>query len=80
MPGKRAERLPGDLPTAKVLKAFYRLGFVLHREGGEHTILHDPGNQARTVAIPRHTKVKAQLLRGILRGVGLSEAEFLKAY
>lgn len=76
MPGKQAKRLPGDLPTRKVLQAFYRLGFVLLREGGSHSVFHDPNDQTRVAVIPRHTKVKQDLLRG----VGLSEADFLQHY
>jgi predicted RNA binding protein YcfA (HicA-like mRNA interferase family) len=80
MPGKRADRLPGDLPTSKVLRALQRLGFVVDHEGGKHTVLKDPTDASRVAVVPRHSRLKADLLRAILRGAGISEADFLARY
>jgi hypothetical protein len=63
-----------------VLRAFYRLGFVLDHEGARPTVLRDPDNETRVAVIPRHCHVKQNLLRHILRGAGLSEEDFLSAY
>ncbi len=75
---KGQRQLPSDLPTPRVQRAFERLGFVFHREGGDHTVFRHP--QGARVALPRHSRIKRTLLRGILRGVGLSEAEFMEHY
>ena len=80
MRSKRPTRLPSDLRRPKVLRAFYRLGFVLDHEGSKHTVLKDPTDPTRFVSLPRHSRVKVQLLRGILRGVGLSEDQFMAEY
>jgi predicted RNA binding protein YcfA (HicA-like mRNA interferase family) len=76
-PGKR---LPSDLPRAKVLRALGRLGFALDREGGEHSIYKHADDPRRMMSIPRHARVKRQLLRGILSGAGVSEDEFMARY
>ena len=73
-------RLPSDLPTERVRRALERLGFAFHHEGSRHTIYRDPGDPTRFVSLPRHARVKRHLLRGILRGVGVSEAEFMERY
>lgn len=77
---KQRTRLPPDLPTGKVHNALKRLGFVLAREGSRHTIFVDPGNRERIISIPRHSRVKANLLRGQLKRIGISEQQFLDNY
>ena len=78
MPRKQ-KRLPPDLSTRRVHNALGRLGFV-PREGGNHTIFFDPANRERHIAIPRHPKVKRNLLRALLKSVGITEKEFMDQY
>lgn len=80
MPNMTMKRLPSDLPRAKVLRAVRRLGFVFHREGSRHTIYEDPTDPTRLLAIPRHSRIKRDLLRGILSGLGVTEEEFMQRY
>ena len=76
MPG----RLPSDLPRARVVRALNRLGFVLQREGGLHSIFRDPHDPSRLISLPRHSRIKRRLLRGILSGVGITESDFMSRY
>jgi len=77
---KKRRRLPPDLPTGKVHNALKRLGFVLKREGGKHSIFADPEKPERIIPVPRHSRVKGLLLRGLLKGVGISEQQFMEKY
>ena len=77
---KTPKRLPSDLPQRKVLTAVKRLGFDLDREGGKHSIYKDPDNPDRIMSIPRHSRIKKQLLQGILAGAGVSEEQFMDVY
>jgi predicted RNA binding protein YcfA (HicA-like mRNA interferase family) len=77
---KQPERLPSDLPRQKVLSAIKRLGFVLEREGQRHSIYKALDDPNRIMSIPRHSRIKRQLLRGILDGVGVTEEEFMARY
>jgi predicted RNA binding protein YcfA (HicA-like mRNA interferase family) len=63
-----------------VRQAFERLGFEFHHEGSRHTIYRDPRDPSRFVSLPRHARTKRDLLRGILRGVGVSEETFMEQY
>ena len=74
------KRLPSDLPRAKVVSAIQRLGFVLAREGANHSIFKDPHDPNRLMSIPRHSRIKRGLLRSVLAGVGVSETEFMARY
>lgn len=58
-------------------KAFTRLGWTV-REVSNHIILDKPN--ALTISIPNHNEVKRQLLHGLLRKNGISEAAYLKAF
>lgn len=73
-------RLPSDLPRAKAARALTRMGFHFIREGQKHSIYGDDRRDQRTVAIPRHARIKRDLLRGILGSVGISEEEFMEHY
>ena len=77
---KQPKQLPSDLPQQKVLSAVKRLGFVLDREGRKHSIYKDPSDPGRLMSIPRHSRVKRQLLQGILNGAGVTEEEFMARY
>lgn len=63
-----------------MLRTLKRLGFVFEREGSRHTIYKDPADPDRLIAIPRHARVKRDLLRGVLSGVGITEEEFMERY
>ena len=80
MTRKTPQRLPSDLPRARALRTVRRLGFVLDREGSRHTVYKDPTNPRRLMSIPRHSRIKRDLLRGILSGVGITEEEFMARY
>ena len=80
MPRKTRKRLPSDLPRARVLRAIEKLGFVLKREGSKHTIYVDPNDARRLLSIPRHSRIKRNLLRGVLSGVHISEENFMRHY
>ena len=80
MARKKRRRLPPDLPTGKVHNALKRLGFVLEREGSRHTIFADPEKPGRIISVPRHSRVKADLLRGQLKRIGISEKHFMEHY
>ena len=47
-------------------------GCVLLREGGKHTVVHNPANN-RTSTIPRHREIDDFLARKILRDLGVPE-------
>jgi predicted RNA binding protein YcfA (HicA-like mRNA interferase family) len=74
---KQPKRLPSDLPRQKVLGAVKHLGFVLEREGQRHSIYKAADNPNRLMSIPRHSRMKRQLLQGILSGAGVTEEEFM---
>ena len=59
-----------------------RLGYRAEEVIGQHAkvLYRDPDDRTRLLSIPRHTKVKRDLLRGELRGVGVSEEQFMERY
>jgi len=77
---KTPKRLPSDLPQAKVLAAVRRLGFAFDREGSRHTVYKDPADPNRQIVLPRHSRIRKDLLHGILTGVGVSEEQFMAHY
>ena len=76
----RRSSVPSDLPRARVCAALERLGFVLKREGAKHSVYAAPDRPDALLVLPRHSRIKRQLLRGILRQVDVSEAEFMAHY
>jgi predicted RNA binding protein YcfA (HicA-like mRNA interferase family) len=77
---KRPTRLPSNLPRGKVHNTLKRLGFVVAREGQKHTIFRDPDDPGRLLSIPRHSRIKRNLLRHELKRVGVSEERFMARY
>ncbi len=75
-----AKRLPSDLPRDRVLRAIKRLGFVLVRDSGDHSVYKHQDDADRLMVVPRHSRVKRQLLRNILSGAGVTEEQFMSAY
>ena len=60
----------------KVLRALLRRGFVVLREGGEHTILRDP--LGRQIAVPRHHELNRNTVRGMAQDAEVPWNEFRK--
>jgi predicted RNA binding protein YcfA (HicA-like mRNA interferase family) len=77
---RHATRLPSDLPRERVVRALQRLGFVLVREGARHSVYRAQDGSGRQTAIPRHSRIKRQLLQGILSGLRITEGEFMAQY
>jgi predicted RNA binding protein YcfA (HicA-like mRNA interferase family) len=77
---KPAKRLPSDLPRDRVLRALGRLSFVLDRDTGDHSVYKHRDDESRMMVLPRHSRIKRQLLRGILAGAGVTEEQFMDAY
>lgn len=66
-----------SLRAGEVITALAKAGFVVEREGKEHTILGRPGHRFK-LAVPRHAKaLKTGLLRSLVRASGLTVEEFL---
>jgi predicted RNA binding protein YcfA (HicA-like mRNA interferase family) len=60
----------------KVLRALYRRGFVLLREGGEHTIVRD--QKGHQIAVPRSRELNRYTVRGMAQDAEVSWDEFQK--
>ncbi len=58
----------------KAVRALKKAGFWVARQG-KHIVM---TNGERIVTIPRHNPVNALTMGGIVRGAGLTEAEFKK--
>jgi len=59
-----------------LLRHLLSLGCVVLREGGRHTILHNPATN-RTSSLPRHTEINDFLARKICRDLGVAEPDSL---
>jgi predicted RNA binding protein YcfA (HicA-like mRNA interferase family) len=73
-------RLPAEIATERAHHALLRLGFVVIREGGRHTIYAHPDRPGVRFALPRHSTVFRILLVGFLRRAGFAEKDFLDVY
>ncbi len=60
----------------KVLRALQQRGFVVLREGAEHTILRDPNG--RQIAVPRHKELNRYTVRGMAQDAEVAWEEFQK--
>jgi mRNA interferase HicA len=58
----------------ELLRHLLASGCVVLREGGRHTILHNP-NTDRTSAVPRHREINDFLARKICRDLGVREPQ-----
>jgi predicted RNA binding protein YcfA (HicA-like mRNA interferase family) len=59
---------------AKVVRALYRRGFVVLREGAEHTILRD--QKGHQIAVPRHRELNRYTVRGMAQDAEVPWEEF----
>jgi predicted RNA binding protein YcfA (HicA-like mRNA interferase family) len=60
----------------KVLRALNRRGFIVAREGGEHTIVRD--SAGRQIAVPRHSELNRRTVRGMAQDAEVPWEEFRK--
>jgi predicted RNA binding protein YcfA (HicA-like mRNA interferase family) len=60
----------------KVLRALHRRGFVVLREGAEHTILRD--HKGRQISVPRNRELNRYTVRGMAQDAEVSWEEFQK--
>ena len=60
--------IPTDLSCARVVRALQRAGFSIVREG-RHAVM---AKGDRLVVVPRHTLIKRETLRAIVKDAGLS--------
>lgn len=67
--------LPG-VSGRKAVKALERLGFVLIRQKGSHTILR---RGSRGCVVPMHREINPWTLSGVLKLAGVEPEEFLRA-
>jgi predicted RNA binding protein YcfA (HicA-like mRNA interferase family) len=73
-------RLPADIPTARVRRALLRLGFVLSREGGSHTVFAHPDHPREQFVLPRHRTASRLMIVSTLARFGFGEQRFLDVY
>ena len=67
--------LPG-VSGRKAVNALERLGFVLIRQKGSHTILR---RGSRGCVVPMHREINPWTLSGVLKQAGVEPEEFLRA-
>jgi predicted RNA binding protein YcfA (HicA-like mRNA interferase family) len=59
-----------------VIRALLKHGFVVHREGGNHTIVRDAAG--RQISVPRHKELKRNTVRGMADDAAVPWPEFRK--
>jgi predicted RNA binding protein YcfA (HicA-like mRNA interferase family) len=65
-----------NISGKKAVKAFGRIGYIVEHQTGSHMILSHPERQ--TLSVPDHKELAPGLLRGIIRGSGLTVDAFLR--
>ena len=70
-------RYPG-LPRERVIRTLIRLGFYVKRECKGHTVMRRDEPFAQTV-VPRHPRVKPNILADIVAQCGITLEQFLEA-
>ncbi|MBU0606283.1 MAG: type II toxin-antitoxin system HicA family toxin [Armatimonadetes bacterium] len=63
-----------------MIHALGRLGVHLIRDTGKHAHYGYPGKHGLSAAIPRHARIKRNLLRDILGELGVTEEAFMERY
>lgn len=72
----------GTLPVLKsreVIRALTRLGFIEIRQRGSHKQLRHPDGRQTTVPVHAGRDISPALLRQIIKDVGITPDEFLRA-
>ena len=49
-----------------------RQGCVFYREGGAHTVWHNPSNR-KIASVPRHSEIKEATVRSICKQLGIPQ-------
>lgn len=71
-----------SLYTTRVINAFVRAGWQIEQTGHKrpkHTILSKKGAD-KILSVPRHKKIKKDLLAKLIKQAGFKPDEFLKYY
>ena len=64
-----------DISSDRAVRVFKKIGFWISKVGGKHIGMTDG---KRKITIPRHQRLNPYTLKGIIRGAGLTDAEFKK--
>jgi predicted RNA binding protein YcfA (HicA-like mRNA interferase family) len=64
------------LSGREAVKAFQKVGFVLHRQRGSHIILYH--TNGRHLSVPDHRELDRGTLRALIRGAGITVEEFVE--
>lgn len=73
-----SDRLPQVTPH-ELIRALERLGFVIRRKTGSHSILRHPETK-RIAVVPLHARdIKHGLLFGILKQAGITKEQLTQA-
>jgi predicted RNA binding protein YcfA (HicA-like mRNA interferase family) len=67
---------PDAFPWQKVVCVFTQLGYRHVRTPGSAIILEKPG-VARPLVVPRHSEIRLDILRGLMRTAGITREAFL---
>ena len=63
----------------ELIKFIYSIGYRLDRQKGSHKIFIHDNNKTLTIPVCKKKIVKAGLLGGILREIGISKTEFINS-
>ena len=61
----------------EAIKAFYKAGWIPHRQVGSHVVLRKEGSKV-TLSVPKHKELKPGLLKHLIKAAGLTVEEFEK--
>ena len=67
---------PPVISGREAVKAFQKVGFVLHRQRGSHIILYH--TNGRHLSVPDHRELDRGTLRALIRGAGITVEEFVE--
>ena len=58
----------------EIVKAFYRIGFIVDHQRGSHVFMHNPEKNI-SVVVPLHKELKKGTLNNIVKKTGISLKE-----